>query len=677
MASRPLQTVIDHLRRAVTGEQPGDLTDAQLLDAFVRRGDEAAFELLVWRHAAMVLAACRRVLRDRHEAEDAFQATFLVFVRKAACIGKGDSVGSWLHRVASRIALRARSRAAKRPRGPLTGEDVPARAASDEVLWRDLRPVLEEEVERLPEKYRRPFVLCYLEGHTNEQAARQLGCPKGTVLSRLVRGRERLRTRLARRGVVLSGGLLATILMSKAATASVPAALVRLTVKAAIPFAAGNAAAGLVSARTAAWTEGALNAMFMTRLKMSAAIALVVALTATVGGFFAQPLLAGGRTPAGKEQPRREARGETRDGRAAPQSQVQGVVKAVDAAKGTITLTLRPGRGEEREQEETFTLAKDAEVGIAASSRREASPFREPPFREGKLADLAPGALATLQLAPDKKTVESVLATGPTLRAATIKMVDAGKRMITVTITTRPSRREEAAMEEERTYAVSPTAEIGIDDGRGRMFSIKEAKLADLPSGALATLRLSVDLKRADTVVAEGSTAGGTVKSVDAEKRKITLTTRVGRGEDAGEEKTFDVAADAEIFFDDGAARRFSLKAGKLADLPTGAVVGLKLAVDQKTATALRAEGPTVHGWFKSADAAKDAITLVTRRARDGTPEEEKTFAVAKGARVVIDGKSGGLADLKADDNGPAIGLRLSLDQKVVRSMTVGSARGR
>src|SRR5262249_13760406 len=239
-----------------------------LVEDFVARGDEAAFEVLVWRHGAMVLRLCQRVLRDSHEAEDAFQATFLVFARKARAIGKGASVGSWLYKVAYRVALRLRGRRALRGAEALGR----ARRESEEgagYFSGDLRPVLDEEIRRLPEKYRAPFVLCYLESHTNEEAAEQLGCPRGTVLSRLARGRERLRWRLARRGVCLAAVL--------TCAAPAPAALVESTVKAAIPSAARNGLAGLVPASVAALTEGALHAMSLTKLKVAGTALLALA----------------------------------------------------------------------------------------------------------------------------------------------------------------------------------------------------------------------------------------------------------------------------------------------------------------------------------------------------------------------------------------------------------------
>jgi Cu/Ag efflux protein CusF len=207
------------------------------------------------------------------------------------------------------------------------------------------------------------------------------------------------------------------------------------------------------------------------------------------------------------------------------------------------------------------------------------------------------------------------------------------------------------------------------------LFSLKQVTLADLPVGALATLKLSVDGKQVQTIVAEGSTASGTVKSVDPAKKQITLTTRFGRGDDPGEEKVFEVASEADVLIDDGKGRRFSVKEGQLADVPPGAVAQVKLAADQKTATSIRAEGPSVQGSVKAVDADKNTITLILRAGRGDTPADEKTFTVARDARIVIDGKEGKLADIKVEDNGPPVGLKLSLDQKVVQSITVGRQR--
>jgi RNA polymerase sigma factor (sigma-70 family) len=246
--------VTRYLRRMLGPPRGGGLTDSQLVERFVAQRDQAAFEVLVWRHGPKVLGVCRRVLRHEQDAEDAFQATFLVLVRKAGSIGKRQAVASWLYRVAYRVALRARAVAGKRAARETPVADVPAAEVADPA-WGDLRPVLDEEVNRLPEKYRAPFILCYLDGKTNEQAARELGCPKGTVLSRLAWARARLRVRLTRRGLGLSAGLTGAALAPEAAAAVVPATLVDSTLKAVLPVAGGQAA-GVVSGSVAALTQG-------------------------------------------------------------------------------------------------------------------------------------------------------------------------------------------------------------------------------------------------------------------------------------------------------------------------------------------------------------------------------------------------------------------------------------
>jgi RNA polymerase sigma factor (sigma-70 family) len=270
MDSRPLRNLLDRLRR--TAAAPGDgLSDAELLLRFVRRRDEAAFELLVWRHGPMVLGVCRRVLRDPHAAEDAFQATFLALARKAGGIARGGAVAPWLYRVALRAALRARATAAKRAARPLPA-DLPAPDAGTRAED-DWRPILDEEINRLPERYRGPVVLCHLQGHTLAEAARQLGCPRGTVAVRLVRARQRLRARLARRGVALSAALAAVL----ATEGAVSAALVKDAVRAAVGYTLGGAA-GVLSPSVITLTEGALRAMFLSKIKLVAAVLLATAL---------------------------------------------------------------------------------------------------------------------------------------------------------------------------------------------------------------------------------------------------------------------------------------------------------------------------------------------------------------------------------------------------------------
>ncbi len=271
MASEPASPFTLFLHRIAGLPSDRDLTDRHLLERFVRNQDQAAFAALVQRHGPMVLGVCRRLLYDAHEAEDAFQATFLVLVHKARSIGRPDSLGPWLHGVAYRTAARAREAARRRTR-EREAADTPDNDPAVELVWRELRQVLDEELGRLAQKYRAPLVLFYFEGKTTEEVARQLGCPKGTVLSRLARGRDQLRHRLARRGVALSVGLLVGVLTEKAAAMPVPAALARETIHA--------AAAGAIPATVAALTKGVLQVMLLSKLKVVASVALVVAVAA-------------------------------------------------------------------------------------------------------------------------------------------------------------------------------------------------------------------------------------------------------------------------------------------------------------------------------------------------------------------------------------------------------------
>ena len=270
-----LDFLIRRLRRVA--EQTADgATDASLLERFVAGRDEAAFELLLWRHGPMVLGVCRRMLRCDQDAEDAFQATFLLLARKAASVRRREAVAAWLYRTAYRIALRARQTARLRPVAIPPGMEPAAAASEPDVLWRDLRPVLDDEIHRLPAKYRLPMVLCYFEGRTHAEAALELGCPKGTLSVRLQRARELLRGRLTRRGLALSAASLAVLTAGRIASAAVPAALIHGTLKAALLFAAGKAVAGAASVRAVAWTQGVLRAMFLSKLKMAAVLVLVM-----------------------------------------------------------------------------------------------------------------------------------------------------------------------------------------------------------------------------------------------------------------------------------------------------------------------------------------------------------------------------------------------------------------
>jgi RNA polymerase sigma factor (sigma-70 family) len=290
--SEHTQDVVRHLTQMALRAGGGPLTDGQLLERYVSHGDEVAFEALVRRYGPMVLGVCRRILGQQADAEDAFQATFLVLVRKARSVTRGEQVGNWLYGVACRTArkakaLDARRRAKESEVGTAraqaqAGRDAQQRgrpAHTHEGPAERLQEALDLELEHLPEHYRTVLVLCELHGMTRKEAAAQLDCAEGTVASRLARGRELLAQRMARHGLALAGGSL-TALLAQSASASIPASLVTTTLQAASAYAAGSVAAGVVSMQVLALSEGVLKAMLLTKLK---SVLVVVVLVGAVG----------------------------------------------------------------------------------------------------------------------------------------------------------------------------------------------------------------------------------------------------------------------------------------------------------------------------------------------------------------------------------------------------------
>jgi RNA polymerase sigma factor (sigma-70 family) len=293
------KAILPHICRLIQTQLAGDLTDGQLLERFLDAQDAEAFATLVRRHGRTVLGVCRRVLSNTHDAEDAFQATFLVLIRKARSIAKREAVGSWLYSVAYRVALKARTEAVRRRRyesHALDSAEDPGKATG---VWDEVRPILDEEVNRLPDKYRRPIVLCYFEGKTYGEAAQLLGWPAGTTSVRLARAREVLRARLALRGLALSAGALAAGLAEGSAAAAELPLLVDLTARAALRMAAGAGAAD-VSTQVVALTEGMVKAMLLRKLKILVGILLVVGITCGGASFLGR---SAGTAPAAAADP--------------------------------------------------------------------------------------------------------------------------------------------------------------------------------------------------------------------------------------------------------------------------------------------------------------------------------------------------------------------------------------
>jgi RNA polymerase sigma factor (sigma-70 family) len=550
MATGP--TILRHLRRALFPHDARDMTDGQLLECFLTRREEAAFEALLRRHGPMVLGVCRRVLGNAADAEDAFQATFLVLVRKAASVVPRELVGNWLYGVAYRTALKARSGAARRR---LKEREVAAmpRQEPPPDSWSDLQPVLDQELSRLPDRYRTPVVLCDLEGKGRKEVARQLRLPEGTVSSRLARGRRLLATRLARHGVGPSVGAL-SVLIARQATAGVPARLLSSTLRAATQLAAGQAlAAGVVSARVAALTEGVLKAMLVTRLKVLTAVLLAAAAVGAGTVLLTRPALADKPADKAAGAPRQAAAKEKPD----TGPTIHGTVTALDEAKHKLTLAVPRAPDKKETAEKTLDLAGDLKVLLHPGLVKEEKP--------GRLADVTPGTPVDLDLSADQKSVRAIHVHGRSLHGG-VEAVDAARNRLTVTV-------KEAGGAQDRTVTLLDGAKVLLDDGLTKG-GAKEGKLADLSEGLPVVVQLSAGEKdRAVSVHASGRSLFGTVKGVDAGNNTITVTVK---DEGGVTDRTLTLAKGVKV------------EGGTLAELAAGTPVSVRLSVvDKQTAVSV------------------------------------------------------------------------------------------
>lgn len=430
------------------GAVPG-LTDGQLLERFVTRTGETgemAFAALVERHGPMVLNTCQAVLRDEHAAQDAFQATFFVLARRARSLWVRDSLGPWLHRVARRAAKRALLAMVRRQAAERKAAEMTAHHSESDVDRGDLRRFLHEEIDRLPERHRVPVVLCDLEGRTYEDAARHLGCPVGTIKSRLARGRERLRERLVRRGVVVPAGLFGASLLAPTA---VPAALIDPTVHAALRFAA-QPTTGLVATSAPEVAEAILRMMFLNKVKACAATLLTLAAMFGLASIVTLKMPAWGNRDQRQGIAQQVAQASPREtGLRGLLTDVEWLLTSVDPSSRTISideravpvgknsfaLVLPPGQSGQ-----TVGIAPVQAVpgGLLFSGVRVQEDAAV--TIGGKAADLAslrPGMRARLRLAPGRPVVAAVVV-GATARPAsapstyTLTAINSAPRTISV-----------------------------------------------------------------------------------------------------------------------------------------------------------------------------------------------------------------------------------------------------
>jgi RNA polymerase sigma factor (sigma-70 family) len=290
MPNGPISQVILQFRTASMLHNKDGSTDGELLGALIDHQDEAAFAALVRLHGPMVWGVCRRLL-NHHDAEEAFQATFLVLFRKAASVQPRQMVANWLYGVAHQTALFARRTIARRRARERQVVQMPEVEVVERDLWTDLQPLIDQELSRLPNRYRSVLVLCDLEGKTRSQAAHQLGLPEGTIGSRLARGRSMLAKRLARHGFAMSGAALATMLSQNLVSAYTPLSVISSIIRAANLYAAEQTV-GVTLAKVAILTEGVMNSMFLTKLKT-----LIVILSIVVfGGVLFTTTIASGQS---------------------------------------------------------------------------------------------------------------------------------------------------------------------------------------------------------------------------------------------------------------------------------------------------------------------------------------------------------------------------------------------
>jgi RNA polymerase sigma factor (sigma-70 family) len=545
MATNQMSKVIQHLRRAVLLRDGEGLTDGQLLECFIEHREEAAFTALVRRHGPMVWSVCRRLL-NHHDAEDAFQATFLVLCRKVASIQPREMAANWLYGVAHQTALQARRTAARRRARERQVTEMPEPAVPEKDLWRDLQPLLDEELSRLPDKYRCVIVLCDLEGKTRKEAARQLGVPEGTVAGWLARARTMLAKRLTRHGFALSGGALAAVLSEKVASASVSISAVSSTIKAAGFFAAGQAAtAG--SANVVGLAEEVLRAMLLAKLKQAAAVILILAVFGLGTGTWTHSVA--GEKPAqaqkgesknsiGSEAKRKEEpRRERHTAKKWHIVSLDGVGNYVDLNQRTVTIMSPREPGSNTSTGMTLDVEPTATIIVDD--------------KQATLADLKTDYSVLVNVEYEWEFRDKAVVRSRAVRIEALgSEVGALVRALSHDGSTITVQSEDKGAITDAVYRIAPDAKVVINNKKGRLADVRPKMQVSLHMSAVKPLVVGV--------TAAGPKVEGIVTAVHPAEHTISLNIKNTHLTSVG----VPVAQDARVMIDG--------KEGKLADLQAG-----------------------------------------------------------------------------------------------------------
>ncbi len=668
--AKTLERCVRQLRNQSQRTDRATATDCTLLKAFADTHDEAAFAELMRRHGEMVFSVCRRVLGNVQDAEDAFQATFLVLARKAGTVAWHDGVKNWLYGVACRVAMKARGRMHRRRERELAA-DASEPTAKPSPQCDELRSQLDEAMLSLPDRYRSVLLLCCLQGKTRDEAAEELGWSLGSVKGCLERAREMLRDRLARRGIALGTAL--TLGLVSSANAAPPQALLGATLQSALGFTAGVGGTITVAAPVSSLAIGVMNAMMLAKIKTATlgfAFALIAAAVVTVAGTSFDGRVAASHEPAAAvdaqdrekkdapakrdENAKKDDPNRRRDGEKGRAGGVLGIVKEIDLKVGTITIR----------------FLQDGQNGDGMFSIGDKN--LKPTTSTGKalaLADVTPGTRVVITT--KDQDVTAIRVENPVFFSF-IANVDV--------------RNNTVQFRMENLSQKLPVAEDATLSVLGR-----SVKLAEVPAGERGAITLSLDKKtiigidiaRARPKVAEREggapreggppregdpnreavrvpASNGTIVEIDKEKQ--TLSVLVSRDGDL-KLQTIAIAKESKLTlnFDERVIRELTF-----AELTKPLQVNVQLAEDGRTVKSLIAVAPVMRGGFKSYDAATKKLTLLT----EGRMEKE--YDVDAEPIVANVGRAGAkLADLVP---GTSVIVTFNLDRTRVIGIT-GLAR--